>query len=234
MKADLPLHMQRRRIALKEYLDILKDNILFYEFESTDIESILNCLSGRVMSYEKSDTILLCGNAVRFIGIVLSGSVNIINEDIHGNINILARLGVNEVFAEAFACAGIKESPVTVQAIENCNVLFIDCKRIVKSCHNACAFHASLIENMLGLVARKNIGLNQKIQIMSKKTTREKLLMFFEIQRRIFHSKKFFIPYNREALAHYIGVDRSAMSRELSNMRNERLIKFKKNEFEIL
>lgn len=219
---------------MKEYLNVLKDNILFRGFESTDIESILNCLSGRSISYKKSDTILFCGNAVPFIGIVLSGSVNIINEDIQGNINIIARLGVNEIFAEAFACAGINESPVTVQATENCDVLFIDCKRIVKSCHNACAFHTSLIENMLGLVARKNIGLNQKIEIMSKKTIREKLLMFFEIQRRIFHAKKFVIPYNREALAHYIGVDRSAMSRELSNMRNEGLIKFRKNEFEIL
>lgn len=228
------LHLQRMRCDLKKYLDVLKNNLLFRGFESADLESILNCLSVRVFSYKKNDIILLYGDAVNFVGIVLSGSIKIIKEDMEGNINILAKSGVNEIFAEAFAFAGIKESPVTVQAAGDCSILLIDFKNIIKPCHKACAFHASLIENMLSLVARKNIMLNQKIEIISKRTTREKLLVFFEIQKHGAQSKKFKIPYNREALAHYLCVDRSAMSRELCKMRDEGLIYFKKNEFEIL
>lgn len=221
------------RCALKEYLNILKDNVLFKNFELVDLQNILECLSGKVVLYKRNDVIILCGDSVDFIGIVLSGSIKIIKEDMEGNINILAKLGVNDIFAEAFAFAGIEESPITVQSTEDCKILFIDCKRIIKPCQKVCDFHSSLIENMLRLIATKNIMLNQKIEIISKRTTREKLLMFFDIQRYKTHSKKIIIPYNRETLAQYLCVDRSAMSRELCKMRDEGLIKFNKNEFEI-
>jgi CRP-like cAMP-binding protein len=121
-----------------------------------------------------------------------------------------------------------------VQATENCEIMFIDCKRIIKTCNNACVFYWNLIENMLSVIARKNIMLNQKMEILSKRTTREKLLAFFNTQVQMNHSKKFSIPYNREGLAFYLCLDRSALSRELSNMRDEGLLKFNKNEFEII
>ena len=219
---------------MKKYLNQLQKNALFINFDATDLESIIKCLSAKVDSYKKKDFILLQGDHVHFVGIVLSGSIQIIKEDMEGNINILAHLDVNDIFAEAFACAGIYECPVTVQAIEDCEILFIDCKRIIKTCHKACTFHSSLIENMLSLIAKKNITLNQKIEILSKRTTREKLLTFFNTQIQMTHLKKISIPYNREGLANYLCVDRSALSRELCNMRDEGLIKFVKNEFEIL
>ncbi|NAS19332.1 cyclic nucleotide-binding domain-containing protein [Clostridium butyricum] len=174
------------------------------------------------------------GDRVQFVGIVLSGGIQIIKEDIEGNINILSHLGINDIFAETFAYADIYECPITVQATENCEIMFIDCKRIIKKCNNACVFHWNLIENMLSMIARKNIMLNQKMEILSKRTTREKLLAFFNTQVQMNHSKKFSIPYNREGLAFYLCVDRSALSRELSNMQDEGLLKFNKNEFEIL
>ena len=219
---------------MKKYLKQLQKNALFNNFDLTDLESILKCLSAKVDYYKKKDIILLQGEHVNFVGIVLSGSIEIIKEDIEGNINILAHLGINDIFAEAFACADIYECPVTVQAIEDCEILFIDCKRIIKTCHKACIFHSSLIENMLSLIAKKNITLNQKIEILSKRTTREKLLAFFNTHIQMTHSKKISIPYNREGLANYLCVDRSALSRELCNMRDEGLIKFVKNEFEIV
>lgn len=174
------------------------------------------------------------GTHIHYVGIVLSGGIQIIKEDIEGNINILFHLGINDIFAEAFAYADIYECPITVQATENCEIMFIDCKRIIKTCNNACVFHWNLMENMLSMIARKNIRLNQKMEILSKRTTREKLLAFFNTQVQMNHSKKFSIPYNREGLAFYLCVDRSALSRELSNMRDEGLLKFNKNEFEIL
>lgn len=219
---------------MKNYIEVLKNNVLFKGFELDDLESILKCLSGKFVPYKKNEFIFLSGDPINFVGIVLSGSIKIIKEDLEGNVYILAKLGVNEIFAEAFAFGGVEESPVSVQSVEGCEILFIDCKRIIESCSNACSFHTRLIDNLLAMVARKNVMLNQKIEILSKRTTREKLLMFFEIQRQMAHSKKFTIPFNREALAHYLCVDRSAMSRELCKMRDEGLIKFNKNEFEIV
>lgn len=219
---------------MKKYLKQLQSNDLFNNFNENDLESILNCLSAKVNYYKKKDMIIRQGDPVQIVGIVLVGGVQIIKEDIEGNINILSHLGINDIFAEAFAYADIYECPITVQATENSEIMFIDCKRIIRTCNNSCVFHWKLIENMLSLIARKNIMLNQKMEILSKRTTREKLLAFFNIQIQMNHSKKFSIPYNREGLAFYLCVDRSALSRELSNMRDEGLLKFNKNEFEIL
>ncbi|WMJ76908.1 MULTISPECIES: Crp/Fnr family transcriptional regulator [unclassified Sedimentibacter] len=219
---------------MKKYLKQLQNNELFNNFNLNDLERILNCLSAKVNYYKKKDVIIQQGAQVHYVGIVLSGGIQIIKEDIEGNINIISHLGINDIFAEAFAYADIYECPITVQATENCEIMFIDCKRIIKTCNNACAFHWNMIENMLSMIARKNIMLNQKMEILSKRTTREKLLEFFNTQIQINHSKRFSIPYNREGLAFYLCVDRSALSRELSNMRDEGLLKFNKNEFEIL
>ncbi|MDR2898650.1 MAG: helix-turn-helix domain-containing protein [Spirochaetaceae bacterium] len=117
-------------------------------------------------------------------------------------------------------------------AADTAEILFLDYRRIITSCSAACSFHTQLIENMLKLVARKNVLLNQKIEILSKRTTREKLLCFFDIHRG--RAKRFTIPFNREELSQYLCVDRSAMSNELCKMRDEGLITFEKNLFEML
>lgn len=215
-------------------LEILKDNRIFKGIEVNNLKNILNCLSARVTSYKKNDIILSAGDEVSFVGVVLSGRIKISREDMDGNSNILAVIGYNEIFAETLACAGVKESPITAVAEDDCRVLFLNYKKIVSSCKNACAFHSRLIENMLDIIAKKNLMLNQKIEIISKRTIREKLLTFLEIQRKHSNSKKFKIPYNREVLADYLCVDRSAMSRELGKMRDEGLIEYRKDEFEIV
>jgi CRP-like cAMP-binding protein len=193
---------------------------------------MLSCLSAKTASYMKDEIILLSGDTVSYVGLVLSGGIKIIKEDANGNITIIAELSVSEIFGEVFACADISQSPVTVQASEDTEVLFINYKRIITSCPAACPFHTKLIENMLKLIAKKILMLNKKIEILSKRTTREKLLCFFDLQRGA--AKKFTISLNREELAHYLCVDRSAMSNELCRMRDEGLIKFQKNKFEIL
>ncbi|WP_353893868.1 Crp/Fnr family transcriptional regulator [Proteinivorax hydrogeniformans] len=219
---------------MKKNINLLEKNELFKGFNSTDLESILDYLSAKVVTYKKKDVILLQGSPVQFVGIVLSGTIQVIKEDIEGNINILAHFGSNDIFAETFACAYITESPVTVEAKEDCEIMFINFKKLIKDCQKTCIFHSSLVENMLCLIARKNILLNQKNEILSKRTTREKLLTYLNTQKIKSNSKKFSIPYSREGLANYLCVDRSALSRELCNMRDEGLIKFIKNEFEIL
>jgi CRP-like cAMP-binding protein len=217
---------------LKRVFEAVKSNPLFQGIAFSDFERMLSCLSARTAVFCKGDVILLSGNAVSFVGLILSGGVQIIKEDINGNVNILTELSVSELFGEVFACAGISHSPVTVQASEDAEILFIDYKMIITSCSAACPFHARLIENMLNLLAHKNLMLNQKIEILSKRTTKEKLLCFFDYQRGA--AKKFAIPFNREELARYLGVDRSAMSNELCKLRNDGLIRFNRNEFEVL
>ena len=217
---------------MKKIFDAVKDNLLFQGIAFSDFERMFTCLSARTASYKKDDVILLSGDAVNFVGLVLSGGIQIIREDIDGRVMLLNALGVSELFGEVFACAGIDHSPVTVKAAEDAEIMFINYSKIITSCTAVCPFHAKLIENMLRLIAVKSLMLNQKIEILSKRTTREKLLAFFDMQRGM--AKKFTIPFNREELAHYLCVDRSAMSNELSKMRDEGLIRFSKNKFEIL
>ena len=217
---------------MKKTFDAVKNNPLFAGIAFSDFENMLTCLSAKTVCYQKNDIILLTGDTVNFVGLVLSGYVQIIKEDAGGHIAILTELAVSDIFGEVFACAGVSHSPVTVQAAEDSEILFIDYKKIITSCTSACPFHTKLIENMLKLVAVKSLIMNQKIEILSKRTTREKLLTFFDIQRGM--AKKFTIPYNREELAQYLCVDRSAMSNELCKMRDEGIIKFQKSTFEII
>ena len=217
---------------MKNIFNVAKNNPLFDGIAFCDFEKMLGCLSAKTARYKKGGVVLLSGDAVSFVGLVLSGSVQIIKEDADGRIAILAELAASDIFGEVFACAGISHSPVTVQSTDDSEILFLDYKKIIASCSSACPFHAKLIENMLKLVAVKNLMLVQKIEILSKRTTREKLFCYFDLQRGA--AKKFSIPFNREELAHYLCVDRSAMSKELCKMRDEGLIRFNKNTFEIL
>jgi len=217
---------------VKKIFEVIKDNPLFDGIAFSDFEKMLDCLSAKTISYKKDDVILLTGDSVRQPGLVLSGSLKIIKEDINGNISIITEVGPSEIFAEVFACAGVSHSPVTILAVEDCNILFLDFNKVTTVCSSACKFHSTLIQNMLKLIAAKTLMLNQKIDILSKRSTREKLLCYFDYQRGA--AKKFSVPFNREELASYLCVDRSAMSNELSKMQNEGLIRYKKNLFEVL
>ena len=217
---------------MRKIFDAVKHNPLWSGIGYSDFESMLSCMDAKSKKYDKGDIVLLSGDPVNQIGLIISGGVRVINEDFDGNTSILTVLGESDLFGEVFACAGIDHSPVTVEASEQSEILFFDYRRIINSCSSACVFHSRLIENMVKLLAIKSLALNQKINILSKRTTREKLLSFLNSYRG--GAKKFTIPYNREEMARYLCVDRSAMSSELSKMRDEGLISFDRNVFEIL
>jgi len=217
---------------MKQVFDIIKQNPLLKNVSLDDFEKMAACLDAVARTFEKGDNIIFTGDRVSHVGLILSGSVKVIKEDVDGNIVILTELGVPELFGEVFACADIDHSPVTVLASEKSEILFINYRKIINTCSSACVFHAKLVENMLSVIARKNLMLNQKIEILSRRTTRERLLMFLDIHRG--EAKECTIPFNREEMAHYLCVDRSAMSNELGKMRDDGLIRFHKNTFEIL
>lgn len=213
---------------------VISQNPLFDQIEETDLMGMLGCLCARVHLYQKDSYIILAGDEVRSIGVVLKGKVSVERESEDGVRNLVTVLTPGECFGESFACSGNQEAFVSVVAMEDCEILFLDCKKIVTTCSSACAFHTRLIENILSMLSDKILGLNQKLEIVSKRKIREKLITFFETQKRNAGTNQFSIPYNREQLADFLFVDRSALSNELCKMRDEGLIRFHKNKFEIL
>ena len=172
--------------------------------------------------------------SARYVGVVLAGQVQILQEDYYGNRSIVAYIGPGQLFGETYACAGVKALPVSVVADENSKLLLIDCYRITVSCSNACSFHSRIIHNMLYLVADKNLVYDQKLQIVSKRTTREKLMAYLMNQMKLKNSQEFTIPYDRQELADYLEVDRSGLSVQISQLRKEGILENRKNRFKIL
>lgn len=219
---------------MKEYLDVLKTVSLFFGIEEPDLMGLLSCLCAKVMRFEKDEIIFLSGGQIKSFGIVLCGYVQVIREDFYGNRHIIANIGAGESFGESFACADEKSLTVSVVAAAQSDILFIDCGRLSSPCGKACAFHGRLIHNMLNIVAQKNIALTQKIEHISQRTTREKLLAYLSSQAQKAQSNRFAIPFDRQELADYLSVDRSAMSAELSKLRLEGVLNYDKNKFELL
>lgn len=204
---------------------------MFSEIRPEDLPAMLRCLNARRAGYKKQDIILLEGQPVTSVGVVLSGKAQIIKEDFNGGRNILAEIGPGDLFAESYSCVQEGHLPVTVLSVTESEILWVDYRRIVSSCSSACKFHTRLIENMLKILASKNIMLSQKIEHISKRTTREKLLAYLSDQAAVQEARKFDIPFNRQQLADYLCVDRSAMSGELCRLRDEGILAFERNHF---
>ena len=165
---------------------------------------------------------------------VLCGSVQILQEDYFGNRSILTTVEAGGIFGEMFACADIESLPVSAVSAADCTVMLMDIKRILRVCTGGCAFHNRLIENLLRSVAQKTLALSGKISYMARKTTREKLIAYLTDTAKRTGSEEFTIPYDRQGLADYLGVERSAMSAELSKLKKEGLIDTKGSYFRIL
>ncbi|MBR7132458.1 MAG: Crp/Fnr family transcriptional regulator [Clostridia bacterium] len=219
---------------MKKYYKILEKCPLFDNIESENLFKMLRCLGVKVESFDKKYTIMSEGSPARYIGIVLSGSAQIIQVDYFGFRSILSNIEPSQVFGEAFACAEIKSIPVTVVANEPCEVMLIDCSHILHTCSNNCGFHQQLIFNLMKDLAAKTISFHQKQEITSKRTTREKLMTYLSLQAKKEGCNRFQIPFNRQELADYLEVDRSGLSVEISKLRNEGVLYSKKNTFELL
>ncbi len=219
---------------MDNFLNVLKEVDLFKGIEHTQLQPLLACLGSRVAHYEKGQTVLLSGGVAKRFGIVLSGQVQVVQDDFYGNRSILSQVEEGGLFGESFACAEIETLPVSIIATVPSELLFIDSQKLAAPCANACDFHKRLIQNMLNIVSMKNLALMQKIEISSKRTTREKLLAYLSSEEKKSGKNRFSIPFNRQELADYLSVDRSAMSAELSKLRSEGVLNYHKYEFELL
>lgn len=217
---------------MQEFFHNIKNNPLFSNVSQEDFSAMMNCLGGYTKKYNKKEAIHIFGDKIDTIGIIITGSVGIFQQDIFGNETILAKAYSGETFGEVFACADVLDIPVSVVSQDNSEILFLNYRKILTTCNKACVFHSAITENLVKIIATKCIFLNRKLEILSKRTMREKILayLFFEGMG----AKKIKSRFNREEMASFICVDRSALSYELSKMQRDGIIAYRKNEFEIL
>lgn len=211
----------------------LQKNPLFAGIEAEELKLLLGCLNVRERRYAKNQFIFFEGDAADRIGCVLSGSVQIMKEDYFGARNIIATIGPDELFGEAFAAAAIDALPLSVIASEESRILLIALRPLLTSCPRSCAFHHTLIQNFVRILARKNLSLIQKIEHVSKRSTREKVLSYLSSVAKARRSDRFTIPFNRQELADYLCADRSALSAVLSKLQDEGIIDFNRSDFTI-
>lgn len=213
--------------------DFLTKTRLFHGVSARALEDLLECLKAAQRNFRKGTVILHAGEETDFLGLVLSGGVHIESDDAWGNKTILDRVGPGEIFAETYACLPDEPLMVNVVAAENTSVLFLYAPFLMESCTPACAAHAQVIQNLFSLSIQKNLTLSRRIFHTAPRTIRGRLVSYLSSQSIQAGSRKFSVPFNRQQMADYLGVDRCALSAELSKMHTEGLLNFKKNRFEL-
>lgn len=219
---------------MKKYIPVLKRTKLFSGVGEEDIASLLSCLGARKKEYKKGEYILREGEHISDIFILVEGKIHIQKDDYWGNRSILSVISVGEMFGEGYAAPESRALLNDVVAVEDSSVIFFDVKRILTTCSSACRFHNMIVQNMFFAISDKNRKLVQKLGHMSGRTTRAKLISYLSEEAKRQGSSAFAVPFNRQQLADYLCVDRSAMSNELCKMRDEGMIKFEKSRFELL
>ena len=219
---------------MKKYIPVLKRTKLFSGVGEEDIASLLSCLGARKKEYKKGEYILREGEHISDIFILVEGKIHIQKDDYWGNRSILSVISVGEMFGEAYSSPESGVILNDVVAMEDSSVIFFDVRRILTTCSSACRFHNMIVQNMFFAISDKNRKLVQKLGHMSGRTTRAKLISYLSEEAKRQGSSAFTVPFNRQQLADYLSVDRSAMSNELCKMRDEGMIRFEKSRFELL
>ena len=201
----------------------MKPATIFNDIKEEEINKMLKCFEAKTRTFKKDSIIMSFLGNTSTVGIIINGKAELVRNDYNGNRTILETLNQNDIFGEIFSNYNIDE--LSIKATEETTVLFIDYYHITKRCKKACPYHSKLVENTLNILSQKIISSNERIEILAKRTTREKLLVYFDIMAKKKLSKTFTIPFTYTDLADYLGVDRSAMQRELKNLKEDNLIK---------
>ena len=216
---------------MQNELEILRSCPLFQGIEAGNLREMLACLNAKYVRKAKNEAVFHEGDPANCVGVVLSGALQIEKIDFYGNRSIVDRIAPAQIFGESFAFSGVEAMPVRCVAIEPSEILLLECSRIVHTCCNACAFHSRMILNLLRVVAAKNLAFNQKIAILSRRTTREKLMTYLLDQAKRCGSASFTIPFDRQGLADYLGVERSALSTEIGRQRADGVLESDRSRF---
>ena len=210
---------------------LLENAPLFKDVAPEEIDAMLQCLGTEEKEYEKGEIIFHAGDVIHSIGLVLTGRVQIENDDLWGNKSVLESVGPGFAFAESYACLPGEPLMVSAIAAEPSRILFLDTGRVLTAYPSACSHHSRLVQNLLYISSQKNLNLSRRIFHTSSKSIRSRLLSYLSFQAAKAGSQDFYIPFNRQQLADYLSIDRSAMSAELSKMRKEGILETDKNHF---
>ena len=216
---------------MKKYLPILKNSPFFTGLTDNEILSILHCVKATAVSQKRDSYIFRAGDSTEVMGLVVSGCVLVIQEDLWGHRNILSKCHTGDFFGEPYAASPGAVLNVSVVADEDCEIILLNVQRLLVSCPIVCEHHQKLIRNLVGVLANKILILNDKITHVGKRTTRDKLLSYLSAEAQKHGTSEFDIPFSRQQLADYLSVERSAMSTELGKLRDEGMLSFRKNHF---
>ena len=219
---------------MKKYINVLKQSKLFQGIEDKEIEAMLACLGATLKTYKKGEYVVNAGEALNRLPVVTEGKLHIQKDDYWGNRSIINIIESGDMFGEAYVVPGSGAMLNDVVVAEDSVVMFFDVYRLFNVCPSACRFHSLTVQNLFLTVSEKNRKLVGKLGIISKRTTREKLIAYLSEESKRQGRSAFEIPFNRQQLADFLSVDRSAMSSELCKMRDEGLLEFNKNKFTLL
>ncbi len=219
---------------MKNIFEPMKECPLFEKMNDEELNVILKSPHTKIQDFSKNQTVISEGSSADCVGIILSGSVQIVRNDYFGNRSIIALINAPQIFAEVFVFANINAMPVSVVSVTDSRIMLIKPKNILSDNPDLSSFHTKLTSNLLRIVTEKNLKLNEKIEIVSKRTTREKIMAFLMSQAKLNNSDNFTIPYDRQALADFLEVDRSAMSAEISKLRSEGIIESDRSKFRLI
>ena len=209
----------------------MKRTKLFAGVEDEEITLMLSCLGARSHSYRKGQYVLRPGEQLSAILILVNGCLHIQKDDYWGNRSILGHIGVGEIFGEAYTAPESGTLLNDVIAVESSAVFFFDVKRVITTCSSACRFHSMVVQNLFFAISEKNRSLVQKLDYLSRRSTREKLISYLSEEAKKQNSAYITIPFNRQQLADYLNLERTALSKELGRMQKEGLIWTRKSHF---
>lgn len=218
---------------MEQYLEIVEKCPLFKSVQRQELSVVLECLEAKIKEYRKGETVFLQGDAVHSFGIVLDGSVQIVRNDYYGNRSIVTTATSSQLFAETFAFAKVSSVPLSAWAYTDSVVMLINPEKIIGQCSKACSFHSRIISNLIKVMATKNLEINKKLEIISQRTTRDKLMTYLFLTSQEMGTKSFTIPFNRQELADYLEVDRSGLSAEIGKLKKEGALFCRRSEFTI-
>lgn len=216
---------------MEKYIPILKQTQLFSGVGEDEIVTMLNCLQAKMGHYQKSEYVFRQGEYLNCISVLVEGELHIQSDDYWGHHSIVNVVDVGGMFGESYVAPDSGVLLNDVVATKESVVIFLDVSRILTVCSSACKFHSMVVQNLFFAISEQNRKLMQKLSHMSNRSTREKLMSYLSTEAKKQKSTVFHIPFNRQQLADYLSVDRSAMSNELCKMRDEGLLCFEKNKF---
>lgn len=211
---------------MERNISLYMKNQLFRGIPVSELVPLLACLMAEERSYARGEKLFSCGDRAEQLGIVLSGRINAVFEDILGGKNIISTAEEGDLFCDAFACSAERLLPVSIYAQTDCTVLLIEAERILHTCEMVCPRHRLLSENLVHILADKYIDLSRKIINLSYRTTRRKLLSYLKTRSQTC-GDPFSIPYNRQELADFLFVDRTGLSAEWNRLVKEGVLKYK-------